>query len=194
MPLPTNEGPAVSRESNTIATVASGGFAVNPAAELERVFSDIHQQQMRELSIINPLIRVEAVGFSEWEGHWLGILITPWFMNLLVLPKQGSSWPQFDSGKRKGEAITLSFPRGAYPFFAREEAGVGSYLSCSLASPVQEWRSHAELRKTAQEVLLMLRTLAVTQLDEAADKPLDNQGCQLSRRNFLGGGEPARRC
>lgn len=162
------------------------GFDDNPAVLLERVFQRIYSERMQGLSVVNPAIQVEAVGFSEWEGHWLGILITPWFMNLLVVPKLGSPWPRFDTHKRKGDQIALSFPHGAYQFAAREEEEVGSYLSCSLASPVHEWKSHPELRKTALDVLLMLRTLPVTQLD---DNPQNGQSCNLSRRSFLRGSD-----
>ncbi|WP_210394942.1 [NiFe]-hydrogenase assembly chaperone HybE [Motiliproteus sediminis] len=160
------------------------GFVDNPASRLEQVFNDIYRQRMQDVPVVNPAIRVEAVGFDEWEGHWLGVLITPWFMNLLVVPKQGAPWPEFDTAKRKGEEIALSFPQGAYNFSAREEEGIGSYLSCSLASPVHEWNNHLELRKTAQDVLRLLRTLPVVQVDEEPAK-----GCNLSRRNFLRGGD-----
>jgi hypothetical protein len=28
----------------------------------------------------------EAVGFRHWRDGWYGVLITPWFMNLIGLP------------------------------------------------------------------------------------------------------------
>ena len=40
--------------------------------------------------MVNPALAVEAVGFRPWGEHWLGILITPWFMNLVLMPRVGA--------------------------------------------------------------------------------------------------------
>ena len=36
----------------------------------------------RAADFVNPALAVEAVGFRPWEDHWLGVMVTPWFMNL----------------------------------------------------------------------------------------------------------------
>lgn len=180
----------MSREQQSL--MGGRGFSENPAATLEQVFSAIHQERMAGLPVANPAIEVEAVEFQAWEGHWLGILITPWFLNLLVLPKQGSPWPEsLETGK--GKEITLVFPQGEYRFSAREEPGIGGYLSCSLASPVHDWSSQAEIRKTAREVMRLLKSIPLqsidtttTEADNAGQNTAESGGCALSRRAFLG--------
>ena len=41
---------------------------------------------MQGLGFVNPALRVEAVAFEPWDGHWLGVMVTPWSINLLLLP------------------------------------------------------------------------------------------------------------
>ena len=43
--------------------------------------------RMEGLDFVNPALSVEAVAFAPWQGHWLGVLITPWFMNLILAPR-----------------------------------------------------------------------------------------------------------
>ena len=59
-------------------------------------------------------LRVEAVGFRRWEGLWLGVLITPWFMNLMLLPCAATehTWPQV----RYGESLAYRLPAGVFEF------------------------------------------------------------------------------
>ncbi|RRJ83663.1 [NiFe]-hydrogenase assembly chaperone HybE [Aestuariirhabdus litorea] len=139
------------------------GFSLNPSPVLEKVFNEVLEQRMQDMPLINRRVAVEAVGFEEWEGHWLGVLITPWFINLLLLRKDGSPWPQLELGK--GNEINIAFPQGVYRFSPREETGVGRYLCCSLMSPLQEIKSHEEARGLALDVMRVIRQLPVVQLD-----------------------------
>ena len=41
-------------------------------------------------SFVNPAVEVEAVGFAPWDAHWLGVMVTPWFMNLMLLPRDAA--------------------------------------------------------------------------------------------------------
>lgn len=166
-------------------TFGQTGFADNPAVELERVYQQILEQRMEGLPVVNPALKVEAIGFQEWEGHWLGVLVTPWFINLLVMRKQGSPWPELKEGK--GNDVVLRFPQGEYKFSPRQEEELGSFLSCSLASPVHEWKSHAEARHTAQEVMRLIKLLPVAQLDDSGGCGQAGSDCNLSRRGFLSG-------
>ena len=40
-----------------------------------------HWVTMQGLAIVNPALEVEAVGFAPWQDHWLGVMVTPWFMS-----------------------------------------------------------------------------------------------------------------
>jgi len=58
-------------------------------ADLVTRYQAIYRERMRDLPIVNSRLAVEAVGFEQWEDKDLGILITPWFMNLVLFPGVG---------------------------------------------------------------------------------------------------------
>jgi len=159
--------------TETIAA-STTGYATNPAELLERFYQQV-TRPMAELPVFNNQLSVEAVGFREWEGHWLGIVITPWFMNLLVLPRAGSPWPDLQTGK--AHRITLAFPYGNYSFEPRYEEGLGPYLCCSLMSPVHELPDQASARSLAEDVMSCLNRIPAQNLDEAANQ---DAGCTLA--------------
>ena len=47
---------------------------------------------MAGLAVVNPALEVEAVEFARWEGRWLGVMVTPWSMNLVLLPDDPVAW------------------------------------------------------------------------------------------------------
>ena len=49
------------------------------------MFSRIQAERMADVPLLNPALTVETVGFRLWQDSWLGVLITPWSMNLLAL-------------------------------------------------------------------------------------------------------------
>jgi [NiFe] hydrogenase assembly HybE family chaperone len=119
------------------------------SAELETVFNRIQRERMTDIPLLNPALEVQAVGFRVWEGNCLGVLITPWFMNLMLLPLAGDEWAQAPSGTK----INRSFPSGTYEFILGEEEGLGRYLMCSLFSPVFEFQNQEAAVVTAEAVL-----------------------------------------
>ena len=117
----------------------------NPASVLEDAFRAVYEERMQGLPFINPALSVEAIDVSPWNGHWLGVLITPWFMNLMLLPDDDAAWPAL----RPGEKCEQSFPAGIFEFIAGHEPTLGEYLACSLFSPMFEFADHETARLTA---------------------------------------------
>ena len=153
--------------------------AAEAAARLESVFDAIHRERMTGIPILNPALRVEAVALRPWEGHWVGALVTPWFMNLVVLPG-GGAW----CGVRDRESVWYEFPSGRFEFIAGSEPGVGAFHACSLFSPVLEFGDHETAREVAR--------LAVESLFDPAMLGESHEERAVSRRDFLRGGGPAR--
>ena len=56
--------------------------------------------------MLNPALSVEAVGFRPWDEHWLGVLVTPWFMNLWLMPRVASRM----AADRRGREPALRLP------------------------------------------------------------------------------------
>ena len=103
--------------------------------KLESVFNEIARTRMLDIPILNPALRVEAVGFREWEGRWIGVLITPWTMNLVLLPGQDSPLVPLALDEKQ----MWSFPSGEYQFMGLNEPTLGTCHTCSLRSPVKNW-------------------------------------------------------
>ncbi|WP_051301679.1 [NiFe]-hydrogenase assembly chaperone HybE [Sedimenticola selenatireducens] len=142
---------------------------------LEGLFRHIEQTRMVGVPILNPALWVQAVDFIPWKGYQLGVLITPWFMNLILL---GGTEADSLAKRRPGEKITHAFPSGLYEFIVAEEPALdhhqGRYQACSLFSPMQPFDSQELAVATAQEIMrgLMLeenRSEVVTRSREIAE-------------------------
>jgi [NiFe] hydrogenase assembly HybE family chaperone len=120
-----------------------------PAPALELAFGSILRERMLDMPMVNPALAVEAVGFRHWGEHWLGILITPWFMNLMLMPRVGAKWQPI--GER--ETRHYVFPAGVFEFIGGRDPVLGDYLACSLFSPVFGFTAQQEARDTAVAAL-----------------------------------------
>jgi [NiFe] hydrogenase assembly HybE family chaperone len=125
--------------------------ALDPTTRVTAVFTTIANTRMAGLPIVNPALRVEAVNFMPWETGWLGVLVTPWCMNLLWIPTQEE--PLLGQPDVK---ISLRFPAITCEFVVCQEAELGVYLSCSLFSPMAAFANQEEARTTAITVLQTL--------------------------------------
>jgi [NiFe] hydrogenase assembly HybE family chaperone len=141
---------------------------------LEVAFENIARMRMAGLPFLNPELRVEAVGFREWEGQWIGVLVTPWSINVVLLPGSGP-WPHLGAGAER----FIDLPAGRFRFIAATDPGLGDYHACSLFSPALEFTSHAAARATAEAALAALFDAGTS--DERAP------AAPLSRRDFLRG-------
>ena len=172
----------------------------DPSARLTATFRAA-AVRMQGLGLVNPALEVEAVGFAPWDGHWLGVMLTPWFMNLVLLPRNPRTWPPLSRGAKRRYA----FPAGDYEFVGADEEMLGSYLACSLFSPVFEFADQETARLVATLARAALfdpanavmpempaATLSPPAVDAAAEpaalallqRKLD---APLSKRNFLRG-------
>jgi [NiFe] hydrogenase assembly HybE family chaperone len=119
---------------------------------LESVFRRIQRERMQGLPILNPELRVKAVGFRVWQGRCLGVLITPWFMNLMLLPSEGDDWQKLQVGDKRIHRL----PAGPYEFILGEELEIGRYQVCSLFSPVFEFSDQETAEATAEAAMQAL--------------------------------------
>ena len=148
---------------------------------LERTFQAIERERMQGIPILNPNLQVKALGFKRWQHYRLGILLTPWFMNVLLLPEEA------EQALQVGVKRTVALPSGEYEFIVGHETEIGFYLSCSLFSPVFEFENQAAAETTAEIALLNLLTL---EAQPEAPKPIPSQAINpepLTRRALLQG-------
>ena len=159
----------------------------NPAAKLERVFNRIAATRMAGLPIVNSALRVEAVGFRPWRDCWAGVLVTPWTMNLVLLPGPDARLETLAPGQHK----VWSFPSGAYEFMGLAESELGVCHACPLISPLTEFATHEAALAVAREIIDELFAEAkaddelAEMLEEARLKGESLGKRSMSRRDFL---------
>lgn len=178
---------------------------------LEACFQKIEKDHMQGMPVLNNAIDVQAIGFDDWQGRQLGVMITPWFMCLLLLPAGPDDW----SVLSLGETCKHTFPQKAFDFSINEFEGIGRCQTHALHSPMLNFQNHQEAVDEAVRVLagMMVDTdpgeadIEAERLrrfldgDESAllEMPEDleieaslrvpeREGKTLSRRNLLRGG------
>jgi [NiFe] hydrogenase assembly HybE family chaperone len=150
-----------------------------PAARLKSTFQNIADTRMAGLPILNPNLAVESVGFQLWQGEWVGVLITPWFMNLMCLPGADAAPEAASSGSTRRRTL----PGGEFEFLTASDEHIGPYLSCSLFSPMQDFQDMAGAIEVAEAIMTELFKPAVA---EPTPQGLSGRLAQpVSRRGFL---------
>jgi len=122
------------------------------AKMLEADFREVWNAKMRDVPLVNRALHVEAVGFRPHGEGALGVLVAPWFMNLVLLPGPGEDWSCLGTGAKE----IVEFPSGAYEFLHNTREMIGGYKACSLFSPMGEFRSQAQAVEVARAVLVAL--------------------------------------
>jgi [NiFe] hydrogenase assembly HybE family chaperone len=117
----------------------------DPSSRLTAAYRAI-AKRMEGLNFVNPAVDVEAVGFAPWDKHWLGVMVTPWFINLMLLPRELDGWTSLPQGM----TLRYRFPAGDYTFISSRDEAVGEYQMCSLISPLLEIPDHATARQVAE--------------------------------------------
>jgi [NiFe] hydrogenase assembly HybE family chaperone len=132
------------------------GADEDPVAEtgqrLAIAFERIHRERMAGLPILHPDLAVAVVGGCAWYGHWLGVLVTPWCMNLVLVPAFGSELAHDAQGTKR----LLDFPAGQFEFVSSPLDDLGTIATCSLFSPMQAFADQAAAEATAAEVMTAL--------------------------------------
>lgn len=145
-------------------------------------YREIGERTMRDLPIYNDALGVAAVGFRAFNGTIVGIMVTPWFMNVVM--------PASAAREASGTTLLIRFPAGNIEFTLSEVGQMGRIASCSLFSPMSEFADMAAARATAEaaiaELMLPDDSEEAARRREPATTPID-------RRNFLRGALTERR-
>ena len=135
---------------------------------LETLYREIEVTRMDGVPILNTELSVAAIGFDRWQEYYLGVLVTPWFMNLMLLPQIADVFSE--ENPRVGDKRKIQLPAGQVEFIVGHEDGLGFSLSCSLFSPMFEFADQAAAEETAQVALEQVLTSPdADEPDEDAD-------------------------
>ncbi|MES9898338.1 MAG: [NiFe]-hydrogenase assembly chaperone HybE [Sedimenticola sp.] len=143
---------------------------INPeylSADIEETFTRIQNEQMKDIPILNYAMGVETVAFQEWRGCCVGILITPWFMNLMLFPEREGEWDDLAIGEKQSH----HFPAGDYEFTVNEFDGVGRCQTYPIHSPMHEFVTHQDALSVANTFMdLLMIEVEVRKSDEDDDR------------------------
>lgn len=117
----------------------------------EACFEEIRTTRMAGIPILNEALSVKVVGEREWNGDWLAVLVTPWFMNLMLVRAEEEAETLAQGAKRH-----FAFPAGQFEFIYGREDAIGSYWMCSLFSPVFEFADQETAEAAAAAALDVL--------------------------------------
>jgi len=155
---------------------------------LETVYRDVIQPRMLALPMYNAALQVEASGFGLRGEHCSGVLITPWCMNLVLLPVDGDTWTELAPGSR----VEVVFPAGTYLMTLSLPADTQPHLVLTLFTTVLAVPDQDTARRVADEVLQRLYQKSDAPEYDGVD-PLHAQLAReethapLSRRDLLRG-------
>ncbi len=149
-----------------------------PARRLEALIDVFRaaDARMADLPVYNPALAVEGRGFGPYEDMLLGVLLTPWCMNLVLLPGEGGGWPSLAEGTETDHAL----PRGTVRFVTARHDGPGDYRMCSLFSPMFQFADMEAAQATADAALAEVLTAP-----EPASVPEPEPPRAVSRRDLF---------
>lgn len=121
-------------------------------ALIESRYNDILHTKMEGVAVLNHKLQVKAVGFQAFGNEQLGVLITPWFMSLMLLPEGPGEWTENDVGRK----VVRTFPSGVYEFILGWDDALEGCAMCALFSPMFDFVDQAAALATAREVMKAL--------------------------------------
>ena len=135
------------------------------------------------LPVHNAKLRVELTPFETHHEGYVGVVITPWCMNITLLHPEEDARPIGAIGSKR----EIAFPSGTYEFMSAHLEGFGALETCSLISPMDDFDDPEVARITADAALKGLMQFP----DQAEVQNLETpkkEPEQLDRRAFLRGG------
>ncbi len=153
-----------------------GNDADGARQRIEHCFRRIETERMAGIPILNPAIRVEVVGLDRFGSEWLCILVTPWFMNIVLIPishaaaEAGGTSPSAAVGSKS----TVAFPAGGFEMIHGHEEGIGHYRMCSLFSPMHDFADH-------ESAILAAQSARAALFEDDADRDVDTDMAMIWR-------------
>lgn len=148
----------------------------DPSTLVESAFRRIQAERWSGMPMLNPALSVAAVDFARRDDDWRGVLVTPWGINLLLLPAV-ADWPMPASHER----AFRQYASGTYAFLGNHEDDLGDYLACPLIHEMAQFADQETAVMTARACLIAL-DLAPRQVSSDPAAPQSP-----ARRSFFSG-------
>ena len=153
----------------------------DPSAFLTTHYEHVWQTRMHDMPFVNPALAVETIGFVQLQGDWVGVVVTPWFINLFLVFGGGELWGDIPAGERR----YLNLPCGTLQFIADDDPDIGPYQYCPLIAPVSNVPDMATARQTGRDAMAAVMVPPAPPVVEEAPPPAEPEKRDVSRRGFL---------
>lgn len=145
-------------ESEKTALSVISGFIDNPSklfcSEMKKI-----AENMQDLPFYRHDIPCFTPNFVLFEGQWVGTVLTPWMISIVVLPGPNQQWEV----RTIGDKLGLQLPYKAITFTVSSVESVPQYLSSSLLSPLDAQLTAEQAVQLTKDCLTMLLSLPVQQ-------------------------------
>ena len=156
-------------------TAYSANREHNPSSVLEAHFHQLWAARGDDFPVVNPKLAIKAIGFARVQGDWVGVMVTPWFVQLMLLAGGGTLWGDIPVGQRR----YLDLPGATLPFTAAEVMGIGAYQYSPLLAQISEAEDMLAAQRVADDALQAILHLP----GELAAS--DDEARGFSRRGFF---------
>lgn len=133
-------------------------------AALEEAHRHVAASDMAGLILCNTRLSVEAVGFRPFGTGWIGCLITPWTLNVVLLPADGGLW----AGLNDGDKELLETPAGPFAVTAARLGALGVAMTIPAVSDMHVFPDQDDARAACFAALDALLLPKEEQAAEAA--------------------------
>lgn len=143
-------------------------------------------EDMADTLICNPALTVAATEFRPHGPGWFGVVVTPWFLNGVLLPADSGLW----AAQRDGDASVEALPAGAFNFNAARVGTLGVVKTMAIVSAMNVFTAQADALAAAGLALDQLFTAppAPEPAPEPAPVKTTEKPAALSRRALFGRG------
>ncbi|MDY4594381.1 MAG: hydrogenase-2 assembly chaperone [[Pasteurella] aerogenes] len=145
------------------------GFRQDPSVLLQQAMENV-APQMQDLPFYRQEIPCFCPAFVLFEQQWIGVVLTPWTLSIVVLPGPEQQWVK----REIGEKLLLQLPYKNLVFTVGQLENIPQYLSCSLLSPLDAELTADQAVQLTKDCLSMILSLPTKQ-----NKP------NLTKRNIF---------
>lgn len=170
------------------ASIQSHSSAIDnfDTSKLIDVFTSIGEKSMHDMPLYNHAIGYHATEFEVFNEYWIGLLVTPWFLNLMAFPAKTSTQKHIEQ-QMVGEKCHIALPSGRFEFIKGYNDELESYFSCSLLSPVFELNSKEHAVETLNLALSEIMTPIEPDEHQVVNSSQVLEEQAVSRRDFITG-------
>ena len=141
-------------ENSTALEGVITGFEQDPSALFQSAMEAV-STEMQDLPFYRHGIKCYCPKFVLFENQWIGTVVTPWMLSVVILPGKGQQWQP----RELGDKLTIQLPYKSLTFTVSGIEQIPQYLSCSLHSPLNAVLSNAQAVQLVQDCLRMILSM-----------------------------------